>query len=152
MYRRTPRQLQRSVRFLTAFMPMQAVTGEESQEAPMLWAVEALAEPIATRLRYHFASSSGSMNQPEHPEWLFRTALRYARGLAPAMEELQEIVAAHGLQGTYHLPFELARALRASVQVGCKLKHSCQPANSPFSLLSNDFVGICEAHAYMMSK
>ena len=83
----------------------------------MLWAVEALAEPIAVRLRFHFASSSGSMNQPEHPEWLFQTALRYARGLAPALEGLQEIVTAHGLHETYHLPFELARALRSSVQV-----------------------------------
>ncbi|KAK9861218.1 hypothetical protein WJX84_003647 [Apatococcus fuscideae] len=82
----------------------------------MLWAVEALTEPIAVRLRFHFASSSGSMNQPEHPEWLFQTALRYARGLAPALEGLQEIVTAHGLQETYHLPFELARALRSSVQ------------------------------------
>lgn len=96
---------------------MQAVTEPENQEGPMLWTVEALTEPIAVRLRFHFASSSGSMNQPEHPEWLFQTALRYARGLAPALEGLQEIVTAHGLHETYHLPFELARALRSSVQV-----------------------------------
>ncbi len=96
---------------------MQAVAEGDSQEGPMLWAVEALVEPITMRLRYHFASASGSMNQPEHPEWLFKTALRYAHGLAPALEQLQDVVAAHGLQGTYHLPFELARALRASIQV-----------------------------------
>ncbi|KAK9906635.1 hypothetical protein WJX75_005264 [Coccomyxa subellipsoidea] len=84
-------------------------------EAPALWAVEEVAAPIAERLRAHFAAGRPT-DRPDRPEWLFETALRLVRQLAPATAPLQAAVEVHGLGDVYHVPLEFARAIRGAVK------------------------------------
>ncbi|KAK9817674.1 hypothetical protein WJX72_000495 [[Myrmecia] bisecta] len=111
-------------RVLAAFIALQRSVQRTSfeagirdglEEGPLLWAVEQIAAPLTDQLRLHFASGQPT-DRIDKPEWLFGTALRLTRQLAPLLEPLQPSLAAHNLEHAYHLPFEFARALRVAVQ------------------------------------
>lgn len=101
-------------------------------EAPELWAVEEVAAPISERLRAHFAAGRPT-DRADRPEWLFGTALRLTRQLAPATTPLQAAVEVHGLGQVYHIPLEFARAIRGAVKVCSRQTSSTVPLFS-FSL------------------
>ncbi|BDA46253.1 probable RAD50-interacting protein 1 [Coccomyxa sp. Obi] len=84
-------------------------------ETPELWAVEEVAAPITERLRAHFAAGRPT-DRADRPEWLFETALRLVRQLAPATAPLQAALEVHGLGQVYHVPLEFARAIRNAVK------------------------------------
>ena len=83
-------------------------------DRPFLEVLQLIAQPVAERLKLHFASGR-STDRVDKPEWLFHTALRLARELSPWFEALQPALEKHHLQHLYRLPFEFARAIRAAV-------------------------------------
>jgi hypothetical protein len=105
---------------------MQGIASISEAELPTLWAVDELAAPVAERLRAHFAAGRQT-DRPDKPEWLFGTALRLARALAPATTPLQAALEPHGLERAYHVPLEFARAVRGAVQVCCMRCWSLSP-------------------------
>lgn len=96
---------------------VQRLSADSSEGPPALWAVDELAVPIAERLRLHFTTGQPT-DRADKPEWLFSTAVRVTRQLAPEVAPLQAAIEAHSLQGAIHLPFEFAAAVRSAVQVG----------------------------------
>ena len=116
----------------------QGVAPDNEDEPPALWAIEALAAPIGLKLRFHFARGRAT-DRPDRPEYLFETALRVVSSVAPGLSPLGEALAVHDLQHAYHVPFELARAVRGEVQV-----HSYQLAGNTCSHL-NDLFDMCAA-------
>ena len=107
-------------------MHAQGVQGSAETEAPALWAIEEVAAPVAERLRAHFAAGRPT-DRADRPEWLFETALRLVRQLAPGTAPLQAAVEVHGLGEVYHVPLEFARAIRGAVKVG--LEHRAPPSH-----------------------
>lgn len=98
-------------------MHAQGIQASLDVDTPELWAVEEVAAPITERLRAHFAAGRPT-DRADRPEWLFETALRLVRQLAPATAPLQAALEVHGLGQVYHVPLEFARAIRNAVKVG----------------------------------
>ena len=95
---------------------LQALKPESKEEAPELWAMDALTEPIVRKLYYHFVEDEQT-NSVSNPEWLFHFAEKTVRKLADESQPLSSFLTLHGLQKMYHLPFEFARCIRTGVQV-----------------------------------
>ena len=83
--------------------------------------MEEVAAPITERLRAHFAAGRPT-DRADRPEWLFETALRLVRQLAPATAHIQAALEVHGLGQVYHVPLEFARAIRNAVKVGLQMR------------------------------
>ena len=118
-------------------MPGQGIESSLEAETPALWAVEEVAAPIVERLRAHFAAGRPT-DRPDRPEWLFETALRLVRQLAPATAPLQAAVEVHGLGDVYHVPLEFARAIRGAVKVGPPKIYACTLFTFFWHLLRHD--------------
>ncbi|GBF89650.1 hypothetical protein Rsub_02368 [Raphidocelis subcapitata] len=94
--------------FERSSLPLAAMAGDS---APMLWAAQQLAAPIASELRRQFGPGAPA-GRLDKPEWLLCCVLRLARELGPHLDFLQAVVEASDLHGQYHIAAEFARALR----------------------------------------
>lgn len=82
-------------------------------EGPVLWPAEELAAPLAPRLAHHFGQGLPT-DRADKPEWLFATALRAARALAPHAAPFQAALEAHGLGAWASLALEAARGVHSA--------------------------------------
>ncbi|KAK9798572.1 hypothetical protein WJX73_010536 [Symbiochloris irregularis] len=116
--------VQRAVQCTSFLLETDAAEGGGSPpaDAPPLWAVEQLAQPLAERLRLHFGPGR-PMDQPDRPELLLSLVARLTHDVAPSLAPLQGAIAAPLAdlpQHWYFVPVEFARAMRGVVQTMLK--------------------------------
>lgn len=86
---------------------------DESKPAPLLWPLQELAAPLAQQLKVHFAQGLPT-DSPDRPEWLFASALKICKIVAPHILHLQGLVEAAGLPiEKFILPLEMPKAIHA---------------------------------------
>ena len=94
--------------------------GAAPAEAPSLWAVEQVAQPLADKLRLQFGPGQ-PLDHPDRPELLCSLVVKLTKATAPSLAPLQAAIAAPLAdlpQHWYFVPVEFARAMRGVVQVG----------------------------------
>ncbi|KIY96056.1 hypothetical protein MNEG_11906 [Monoraphidium neglectum] len=97
-------------------LPLAAMAGDA---APLLWAAQRLAAPLADGLRQLFANAAPT-GRLERPDLFLGCVLRLAQDLGPRLDFLQaslhSVMEASDFHGHYHISAEFARALREAAK------------------------------------